>query len=485
MQNKFPDNFLWGGATAAHQCEGAYKEGGKGLSVADHMTGGSKDSPRYFHREIQEGLYYPNQTAIDFYHRYKEDIALFAEMGFKIFRMSIQWTRIYPTGEEEEPNQEGLAFYKNVCEELRKYHIEPLITLSHQDMPFALVEKYNGWTNRHVIDLYMRYVTTIFNEFKGIVHYWLPFNEINIVTDPALKLLSGGVMIEDGPFEFHNATSSPSEVQLCYQALHHQLVASALAVKKAHEIDKENKLGCMLGGWCVYPLTPNPDDVLCAQNFVDINNFLAADVLCRGAYPGFAYRYWKEHDIHIKWEDGDSEILKEGTVDFYSFSYYSSSCACQKPSDDVVAGNMMRGIRNPYLPKSDYMWHVDAKGLRYYLNQIYYRYQIPIMIVENGLGTAADVLENDGSIHDSYRIDYLREHIKQMKEAIKDGVDLIGYTSWGCIDLISASTGEMRKRYGYIYVDRDDQGNGTYRRYKKDSFYWYKKVIASNGEDVD
>ena len=278
-----------------------------------------------------------------------------------------------------------------------------------------------------------------------------------------------------------HATNTPKERALCYQALHHQLVANAKAVQIAHKIDPENKLGCMLGAWCVYPLTPDPSDVICTQKFVDINNFLAADTMCRGAYPRFAYRYWEENDIHILMEPEDQQVLLDGTVDFYSFSYYSSACASDRPNGDIIAGNMMRGIKNPYLKASDYNWHLDPQGLRYYLNQVYYRYQIPIMVVENGLGTAMDILNPNGTVHDPYRIEYLREHISQMKEAIHDGVELIGYTSWGCIDIISAGSGEMQKRYGYIYVDRDNEGNGSNKRFRKDSFYWYQRVIKSNG----
>lgn len=298
MKKEFPEGFFWGGAISSWQAEGAWDADGKGDSVADHMAVGSKHNGKFFTRVLDPHNYYPTHDAIDFYHNYKEDIALFAEMGFNILRLSIAWTRIYPTGEEEEPNPKGLEFYRNVFTELRRHKIEPLVTLCHQDMPFHLVKKYDGWTDRRTIDLYLKYVTTVFREFRGLVKYWLPFNEINIVTDPALKLLSAGILVEDGPFDFMHATNTPKERALCYQALHHQLVANAKAVQIAHKIDPENKLGCMLGAWCVYPLTPDPSDVICTQKFVDINNFLAADTMCRGAYPRFAYRYWEENDIH-------------------------------------------------------------------------------------------------------------------------------------------------------------------------------------------
>lgn len=353
MKKEFPEGFFWGGAISSWQAEGAWDADGKGDSVADHMAVGSKHNGKFFTRVLDPHNYYPTHDAIDFYHNYKEDIALFAEMGFNILRLSIAWTRIYPTGEEEEPNPKGLEFYRNVFTELRRHKIEPLVTLCHQDMPFHLVKKYDGWTDRRTIDLYLKYVTTVFREFRGLVKYWLPFNEINIVTDPALKLLSAGILVEDGPFDFMHATNTPKERALCYQALHHQLVANAKAVQIAHKIDPENKLGCMLGAWCVYPLTPDPSDVICTQKFVDINNFLAADTMCRGAYPRFAYRYWEENDIHILMEPEDQQVLLDGTVDFYSFSYYSSACASDRPNGDIIAGNMMRGIKNPYLKASD------------------------------------------------------------------------------------------------------------------------------------
>lgn len=477
---KFPEGFLWGGATAANQCEGAYNEGGKGLSTADILTSGSRTTPRRITPVLEEGAYYPSHEAIDFYHRYKEDIKLFAEMGFKVFRMSIAWTRIFPNGDDAEPNEEGLKFYDNVFAELKKYNIEPLVTISHYEAPYNLTKKYNGWADRKVIDFYVKYCETIFKRYKDVVKYWLTFNEINALTMPFGTFIAGAIMPE-GNGELTNSKSNNEQIR--YQALHHQLVASAKAVKLGHEINKNFKIGCMIAYMCTYPLTCKPEDVLLAQQKDNLNNFLCSDVQVRGAYPGFAKRYFKENNINIVMEEDDEKTLKEGCVDFYTFSYYMSNCISSDPNQEEIGGNLSMGLKNPYLKASDWGWQIDPKGLRWSLNNIYNRYQIPIMVVENGLG-AVDTVEEDGSINDDYRIEYLREHIKEMKEAIADGVDLIGYTTWGCIDLVSASTGEMEKRYGFIYVDKDNEGKGTLKRIPKKSFYWYKKVIETNGEEL-
>ncbi|MBS5951109.1 MAG: glycoside hydrolase family 1 protein [Clostridium sp.] len=480
-----PKNFLWGGATAANQFEGGYREGGKGLSTADVMTGGTHTTPRRITPKLEEGTYYPSHEAIDFYHNYKEDIRLFAEMGFNVFRMSINWTRIFPNGDELEPNEEGLKFYDNVFAELKKYNIEPLVTISHYEMPFGLVEKYNGWASREVIDCYVRYCDTIFNRYKDIVKYWLTFNEINCLTNKFGSFMAGGILLEDGGELALNANDdNDSSKQIRFQALHHQFIASAKAVKLGHEINSDFKIGCMIAYMCTYPYTCNPEDVFLAQQRDNLNNFLCSDVQVRGAYPGFAKRYFKENNIEIKMEENDEEILKEGCVDFYTFSYYMSNCTTADKEVEKTAGNIMGGAKNPYLKSSDWGWQIDPKGLRWTLNNIYNRYQIPMMVVENGLG-AVDKVEEDSSIKDDYRISYLRDHIIEMKEAVEDGVELIGYTPWGCIDLVSASTGEMKKRYGFIYVDKDNDGNGDLSRSKKDSFYWYKKVIESNGEILE
>ncbi len=488
----FPVNFYWGGATAANQFEGGWNEGGKLDSTADHFTLGSRSKPRYVTKEFEEGVVYPSHKASDFYHHYKEDIALMAEMGFKMFRMSVNWARIYPHGDDEEPNREGIEFYRSVFEELKKYNIEPLVTISHYELPYALAVNYDGWANRKVIDFYIRYCTTLFNEYKGLVKYWLTFNEINSMILDGNLFFSGGIMSRGKMMqgsgvlgeEHEDTEGSTEEKQLAYQALHHMFIASAKAVKLAHSVDPEYKVGCMIAGICQYPLTCKPEDMQLAQITRQNIFYYCSDVQVRGKYPHYAKRYFEEHGITLAMEPTDEQTLLEGTVDFYTFSYYSTGCVSSDPDVQKASGNLVFGASNPYLDKSEWGWQIDPIGLRYFLNEIYDRYEIPMMVVENGLGQS-DVLNEDGSVHDPYRISYVKAHVQQMEEAIKDGVDLIGYTPWGCIDLVAASTGEMMKRYGFVYVDADDNGNGTYKRYRKDSFYWYQKCIASNGTDLD
>lgn len=472
----FPKNFLWGGAVAANQCEGAWNVDGKGASVPDHCTNGSHTIPKRITVNIEKDTFYPSHEAVDFYHQYKEDIALLAEMGFKVFRFSISWTRIFPTGLESEPNQKGLEFYDRVIDECLKHNIEPLVTISHYEMPYRLVEVYNGWHSREVIDLFMKLVNVLFERYDGKVKYWLTFNEINAgITKLGSPLSLGTIKGYDGPF-----TDVPDEPEIRYQALHHQLVASALAVKMAHDKYPSYQMGNMITFLAAYPLTCNPDDMLLTQNHMKMFNWFCSDIQVRGEYPYYAERFFKENDISIKMEAEDAKILQEGVVDFYTLSYYMSTCETNETQSAKVDGNLVSGSKNPYLEASEWGWQIDPKGLRWSLNEIYGRYRIPLMVVENGLG-ARDVVEN-GSVHDSYRIDYLRKHVEQMQEAIDDGVALIGYTPWGCIDLVSASTGEMAKRYGFIHVAKYDDGTGDYSRLRKDSFNWYKKVIASNGE---
>lgn len=475
----FPEGFLWGGATAANQFEGAWDVDGKGPSTSDMLSGGTHTVSRRITRAIEEGVHYPSHEAIDFYHRFKEDIALFAEMGFKTFRFSINWTRIFPTGMELEPNEAGLQFYENVIDELKKHDIEPLVTISHYELPFGLTQEYNGWAGRQVVDCYTRYAETLFNRFNGKVKYWLTFNEINIGTMPLGNYLGLGIL-NDGTTDFVNQVDDP---QLRFQALHHQFVASAKAVKLGHDINPDFKIGCMIAFMTTYPFTCNPQDVLLAQEHVKMHNYFCGDIQVRGQYPYYAKRYFEENNIEVKMEEGDVEALAEGTVDYYTLSYYMSNCVSADPSKETGSGNLMGGVKNPYLEASDWGWQIDPIGLRVTLNDIYSRYEVPLMVVENGLG-AFDKVEDDGSINDSYRIDYLKAHIEQMGEAVKDGVELWGYTPWGCIDLVSASTGEMEKRYGFIHVDKDNNGVGTLDRKKKASFDWYKKVIASNGAEL-
>ena len=463
---KFPENFLWGGATAANQFEGAYNEDGKGLSIQDVMPRGIKGAPTEEPTEDNMKL-----VGIDFYHRYKEDIKLFAEMGFKTFRLSIAWSRIFPNGDDKEPNEKGLEFYDKVFDELAKYGIEPLVTLSHYETPLALAKNYDGWVDRRVIGFFENYVRTVFTRYKDKVKYWLTFNEINSALH--FPLMSAGIW-------------TPKEKlskQDLYQAMHHELVASALAVKIGHEINPEFKIGCMILGVPNYPLTPMPSDVLKAME-QDRSNLFFADIHARGEYPKYMNRYFKENNIEIKFEEGDKEILKN-TVDFISFSYYMSSCATADPEKNKAGkGNLIAGVPNPYLKASDWGWQIDPEGLRYILNFFYDRYQKPLFIVENGLGAIDELITDENgnkTVNDDYRINYLNDHLVQVAEAIEDGVELMGYTTWGCIDLVSASTAELRKRYGFIYVDRNDDGTGTLERYKKKSFDWYKEVIATNG----
>ena len=462
----FPKDFLWGGATAANQCEGAYQEDGKGLSTADVMCLGAHGIKRKITQQIEKNEYYPSHKAIDFYHHYKEDIALFAEMGFRVYRMSINWTRIFPNGDDEIPNEKGLQFYDQIIDELEKYGIEPLITISHFETPLGL-QKYGSWENRAVIKYYLRFAETLFKRYKGKVHYWLTFNEINCMsTQP---WVSAGINSED------------EQVRMI--AAYHQLLASAKAVIMAHEIDPNNKVGMMYAGHFAYPNSCDPDDVIATMNFMHKMMFYC-DVQCRGYYPAYKKQELERQNIKLPIKDDDLNVLKKGTVDFISYSYYCTHVTGKKTKGIIKGLNGLdTGYKNPFLPKSDWGWTIDPQGLRYSLNLLYDRYQLPVMIVENGLG-AIDQLEM-GKVHDDYRISYLKEHLKELEKAITfDGVEVMGYTMWGPIDLIAASTGEMKKRYGFIYVDVDDYGNGTYKRYKKDSFYWYQKVIQTNGESL-
>ena len=478
----FRDDFLWGGAVAAHQCEGAWQEGGKGISCTDVETAGDNvtGAPRRLTDGVLPGEDYPNHVGVDFYHHYKEDIALLAEMGFKAFRTSIAWTRIFPRGDEETPNEEGLKFYEELIDECRKYNIEPLITISHYEVPFNLTKKWNAWADRRMIDCYLNFCKAIFTRYKGKVKYWLTFNEINSATTPMGGFLSQGILNEIKTMNFMEQVDNP---QNRFQGLHHQFVASALAVKMAHEIDPNYQVGCMQIMATSYGLTCDPHDQIVNQEKNHLMNWFCSDVQCRGAYPNYIKRYFKENNINIVMEEGDEDILKAGPVDFYTCSYYMSNCQTADKSKEAGSGNILGGVSNPYLKASDWGWQIDPIGLRYSLNEIWDRYQKPIFVVENGLG-AYDKIDEDGKVRDDYRIDYLRSHIEQMHEAVLDGVDLRGYTPWGCIDLVSASTGEMAKRYGFIFVERYDDGTGDFSRRRKESFYWYQKVIKTNGEDL-
>lgn len=483
---KLSKSFLWGGATAANQCEGAWNEDGKGLSVCDvatykpnlAVTEYAKHNT-YTEADIRaamadtEGTIYPKRRGVDFYHHYAEDIALMAEMGFKVFRLSIAWTRIFPNGVEDAPNEKGLEFYDRVFDECEKYGIEPLVTISHYEPPLHLALEYNGWYDRRCIGFFTHFVETLADRYAHRVKYWLTFNEVDSMSRHPLTT---GAIISD--------RFAPEELDgVIYQAMHHQFVASALATKILHEKNPQVKVGCMITKRTVYPYTCAPEDVLLAQKWErDVLAF--SDVQARGYYPAHLLQEMERKGVRLRKGPKDDEILRKYPCDFISFSYYSSACASSRPQEET-GGNIYSGVKNPYLPISDWGWATDPSGLRKSLIDLYDRYQKPLFIVENGLG-AYDKVEEDGAIHDAYRIDYLREHIRALRAAVlEDGVDLMGYTTWGCIDLVSASTNQMSKRYGFIYVDADDEGRGSYARRRKDSFYWYKKVIASQGENLD
>ncbi|MGB3160993.1 MAG: 6-phospho-beta-glucosidase [Carnobacterium sp.] len=469
-------DFLWGGATAANQCEGGYNKGGRGLANVDVAPIGEDRFPVIAGKkkmvDFDDHHFYPAKEAINMYEHYKEDIALFGEMGFKTYRLSLAWSRIFPLGDEAEPNEEGLQFYENLFKECHKYGIEPLVTITHFDCPMHLVEKYGAWRSREMIGFYENLCNVIFRRYKGLVKYWLTFNEINMILHA--PFMGAGLYFEDGE----------NEEQVKYQATHHELVASAIATRIAHEVDPENQVGCMLAAGHNYPYSCKPEDVFAAQE-ADRENYFFIDVQSRGEYPSYALKKLERKGITLQMEEGDLELLKENTVDFISFSYYSSRVVSTDPKiNEKTEGNIFASVKNPYLKESEWGWQIDPLGLRVTMNSLYDRYQKPLFIVENGLG-AIDKPDENGNIVDDYRIDYLASHLAAMKDAVElDGVDLMGYTSWGCIDLVSAGTGEMEKRYGFIYVDRDNKGNGTLARSKKKSFDWYKKVIATNGEDL-
>ena len=467
-RDTFPEGFLWGGAIAANQAEGAWQEDGKGWDLASCFSNGVHH--KFQGKPVPGSQYYPHETAIDFYHRYKEDIALFAEMGFKVFRTSIAWTRIFPTGTETEPNEKGLQFYDNLFDELNKNGIQPLVTISHYEMPLYLVEKYGGWRSRELIGFFENYCRTIFTRYKDKVKLWLTFNEINNMRRNA-DYVAG--VIFDGTETNHK--------QLIYQAAHNMFVASSLANKLCHEIIPDAKIGCMLSLSNIYPYNCDPQAVFETMD-IRRKSLFFSDVMVRGYYPGYIYRLWAENDVHIEIEPGDLELIRQYRSEFVAFSYYRTSThEAGKPSFFDTGGEY--STPNPFLKTSEWGWQIDPVGLRYTLNEIYDRYQVPVFPVENGLG-AQDVVE-DGQIHDPYRIDYLREHLLAVREAIRDGVDIMGYAYWGPIDIVSASTAEMKKRYGFIYVDKDNEGHGTLQRIKKDSFAWYKHLIETNGRSLD
>lgn len=470
-------DFLWGGAVAANQLEGGWNKGGKGVSVIDVMTAGAHGVPREITDGIIPGKNYPNHEAIDFYGHYKEDIKLFAEMGFKCFRTSIAWTRIFPNGDEEQPNEEGLRFYDDMFDELLKYGIEPVITLSHFEMPYHLAKEYGGWVNRKVIGFFVKFAEVVMKRYKDKVKYWMTFNEINNQSNVDADIFGwtcSGVRFS----EYEN------KKEAMYQAVHHELVASAMVVKMGHEINPDMKIGCMCSFVPFYPYSCNPEDIMTATECMH-ERFHFMDTHVRGHYPAYSLKEWEREGYQIKMEPEDEAILAEGKVDYIGFSYYMTNAVKADVKNDTTQatdGSSSNSVPNPYVKASEWGWQIDPVGLRYALVTMYERYEIPLFIVENGFGDI-DVLKEDGTCEDDARIAYLKAHIEEMKKAVEiDGVDLLGYTPWGCIDLVSFTTGEMKKRYGFIYVDKNNDGSGTLKRSKKKSFDWYKNVIASNGD---
>lgn len=472
---QLPKDFLWGGAVAAHQVEGGWNKGGKGVSIADVLSGGSHGVDRVMTDGVQDGYRYPNHEAVDFYSHYKEDIALFAEMGFKCFRTSIAWTRIFPNGDDLQPNEAGLQFYDDMFDELLKHGIEPVITLSHFEMPWHLVKEYGGWKNRKVVDFFVKFSEVVLERYKHKVKYWMTFNEINNQRNwkyPLFGYCCSGVV-----FTEHE---NPEETM--YQVLHHQFVASAKVVKLGHAINPDFQIGCMVAMVPLYPFSCHPDDVMYSVEAMR-ERFLFGDVHMRGYYPSYILKEWERRGFNIKMEEGDAQALREGCADYMGLSYYmSNAVSAHNPSEGNGLSGFAGSVKNPHVKASDWGWQIDPVGLRYSLSVLYERYQKPLFIVENGFG-AIDKASADGMIHDDYRIAYLKAHIEQMKKAVfEDGVELMGYTPWGCIDCVSFTTGEYSKRYGFIHVDKNDDGSGTMARSRKLSFDWYKKVIGSNGE---
>lgn len=470
------EDFLWGGSIAAHQCEGAWQEGGKGTAIMDLVTNGTHEVPREICKSVEAGKRYPSHKGIDFYHRYKEDIGLFAQMGFKALRISVDWSRIYPLGDEAEPNEEGLRYYTGVVDELIAHGIEPIVTLYHFELPYHLVTEYGSWTNRKLIDLYLKYCETMFRALKGKVKYWVTFNEMNHI-DPATEA--------SDIFTYMIAGLKYSEMENPAATLaavgYHMTVAGVKAVELGHRVDPENRIGCVFGLQPVYAYNCKPENAF--QAFKEMyRDFYQVDAMCNGCFPGYKLREYEKMGIALEGVEEDKDAFANGTIDFIGVNYYSSSVGHHEgeSGEETLFG----GVQNPYLEQSKWGWSIDPKGLRYLLNAVYRKYGKPIMVTENGLG-AVDVLEEDKTVDDSYRIEYLKLHIEQLKLAVEeDYVECFGYLMWGPIDLVSATTGEMKKRYGFIYVDQNDDGSGTGERYKKKSFDWFRRVIASNAEQL-
>lgn len=475
MENLSKD-FLWGGSLAAHQCEGAWQEGGKGIGIMDLVTSGSASKERLIHDSFKENCIYPSHTGIDLYHHYKEDISLFAQMGFTTLRISIDWSRIFPQGEGE-VNKEGVRFYQDVIDELLKYHIEPIVTLYHFEMPIAIVHKYQAWLNRKTIDLYLTYCKVMFEALKGKVKYWVTFNEMNHI-DAQTKLSDFFTYFTTG-LQYSKLKNPIHDIAFC---AYHMSLASVKAVELAHRIDAQNQVGCVFGLTPTYPYTCHPEDVMKA--FKDMNrDMYQMDAMCYGKFPEYKKREYKKMGIDLGITLEDEQAFAAGKLDFLGINYYFSEVGVVNKTEDMKTA-FYGGVTNPYLEESAWGWSQDPVGLRYLLNVIERKYGLPVMITENGLG-AHDQVSEDGTVHDDYRIEYLRQHLIQLKKAVlEDGVNCIGYLMWGPIDLVSATTGEMAKRYGFIHVDKQDDGSGSYKRKPKDSFYWYQHIIQTNASEL-
>lgn len=485
----FPKNFLWGGAVAANQCEGAWLEDGKAPNVTDIMVGiGSKDPGLKWNDEtkkwemaLDSQKKYLSHEGIDFYHRYKEDLELMAGMGFNCFRTSIAWGRIFPNGDEEQPNEAGLAYYDELIETMLELGMEPVITLSHYETPLHLLTEYGGWSNHQLINFWKRYVTTVFERYKGKVKYWLTFNEVNnMMRNP---LVAGGVLTLN-PKDKNDPIGSTTEKDK-WQGYYHICVANAWTVKLCKAIDLNARVGCMLTSSSVatYPYNCDPDNVFGAYNAIRMSHFYFGDPFCLGEIPGYVKRVWCEHDCEPQMNDEELRLIKENTVAYFSLSYYRSSTYDGKNSLSGDTGGLI-GKENPYLTgcsPEPWCWPIDPKGIRYVLNILYDRYHLPLFIVENGIGLD-EKIDASGTIDDPDRMKYVEEHLQYVHEAILDGVDVMGYLYWGPIDVVSAGTGEMKKRYGFIYVDRFNDGTGTLERKIKNSYYRYKEIIETNGD---
>lgn len=481
----FPRNFLWGGASAAPQIEGGWSEGGRTPSIQDYVRGCETGGKRMFNPVLHGDVFYPSHDAVDFYHHAEEDIRLLAGMGCTCYRMSVSWSRVFRDEDCRVPNGEGLAFYDRIVDACERYGIQLVVTLNHFDMPMSLASRYRGFLSREMIEAYLRYAGLIIQRYRGRIRYWLPFNEINFGIMPIGAFKAEGIVPERCAREdtWTEAHTFPVCLQDRMQALHHQFVASALTSKLAKKIDAGNRVGCMIGHITQYPLTCDPKDVLACQENDRLLNKFCGDVLVRGAYPAYIDAWMRSKGVSIAQEPGDKTLLAENPVDFYAFSYYMTNCISAKNAGERVDGNLMGGLKNPYLQASEWGWQVDPDGLRYTINQLNDRYGVPLMVVENGLG-AVDEVSEDGCIHDPYRIEYLREHIRAMRTAVEEGANVIGYTAWSPIDSVSSSTGQMSKRYGMVYVNRHDDGSGDFSRMPKDSYCWYKHCIESNGQEL-